>query len=522
MKSAFYFAYHELFRRRGRTLSLIIMSAAIICALNMLLFHLEADWRNKVMPDNPQNYHFSVVTDNKTYEIREYILSSPWVQTYYETDFYDSNNIYKETTFSIRVDWENNLNAITKCYQMFEDLDLWSEKRYVSMVDSLYTSNLSNLKREYFGAEIINGLSLSQIAMSRAKTQTLYSLARNSGFCRLAVNNYIMRPEFIAYISAFSIYLCASAMIVFFLQYRGDMHYYGALRAIGMKRRNLMLINAIKNVIISLLAIPLSTLLTAAVVYGYNAATASLDDGTVYLNLGKYLPIGAMAIVAVIMVLSNLAGCLLVCTYFKNRNVMELIRGDNVTAVSFVSKTSSLFESAQKFGIYSRLQLYRTRLNVLLNSAVISMMIPLPMMFLLNSYGFIMSKSPILTVIYHLLQSTILALSSALIIFVNVRSSCYMRDRELAILRSLGVVKKSLLKVVLYPRIVEAIMAMLFSIIFFMIFSPSSSGFNLLICYIVEVLVSVLIIFIPTLCGCFKAVIHFYKRSTIYSLQSLD
>lgn len=537
MKVSLYFALRELRRRPRRTLSLILVSTAILTSLYMLLFYLEADWRSRVMPDTPSNYHFHVRTTEDPYEIRAYIKKQPWVQAWYEEDFYRSEEEYLYTQFSVRVDWEHLLVSSALAREMFDSLELWDSDYYADNWEFYYNDTYNKFIKQAYGASTINGVPIEVEAEYRAKLILINNMTRNASFCRLTINSYIIRPEFAVYMSLFSCFLGAATAIMFSEQYRHDMQEYGSLRALGLKRSQLVFISCIENLITTLMSIPLATAFTFILVRVYTAATKRLDDGSVYLNLSEHLPLGAMAVVAVMMLAVSLIGCIAVCLFYKNRTAMELLRGIESVRISFVSKTSPRFERASSLSVYDRLYTLRTRTSFLIGVLTVSLMMPLPLWFLavvVSFFGMELSGGNRLIAIYHAVQTAMLFTTAVTVTFVSMRSGIESRFRELGILRALGVSKKRIKRSALTPPLLQSVIILPTAALLFLNLSdisvsvsslPSPRNLNIveeILKLAASAFGTAALIFPPLLAALKTANRRFFARSAIENLRETE
>ncbi len=535
MKVSFYFAFRELRRRPRRVVSMLLVAAAILTALNMLLFYLEADWRAQVMPDNPNNYHFTV--KDHTDAQRRYIVSQPWVQAWYEEDVNDRYGTYQYSQLKIRVDWENVLSSNALAWEIFDHFDLWHSDFYEQSFESVKSSIERTMRASWGFDTHRNGKTFEQWLEQNTEQSFLRNYVQNTRFTRLTINSYIIRPEFAMYMGMFSLFLGSTMAILFWEQYRQNLAEFGTMRAYGMKKRQIVFINCIETFVINLAAIPVSWLITAAVVWIYSLATNHLDDGSVYLTLGEYLPLGAMAIVALMMLAVALLGCIGICLLYRNYTVMELLRGIEAHRISFVSKTSPRFESANGLAIYDRLYITRTRASFLLGALILAMMLPLPLLFftiVVNFVGGEPTGGDVLIVIYHIVQTILLFITAITVTFVSTRQAADTRTHEFAVLRALGANRRRVKITAFTQAVLQSIITTVLAAIFFINMSDTTQTvsslpiarninfFALILQILLYAIGAAILILPPTLGGVAASLRRFFKRSTIANLRETE
>lgn len=537
MKVSFYFALREMRRRPRRMLSLVLVTVAILTALNLMLFYLEADWRQQVMPESPTSYHFHIRCVDDFDTVRGYIKKQPWVQAWYEEDIHDYyDEEYKYTEFRVRVDWEHVLVSSKLAWEMFDELDLWNSTYYAENYEHQYNDSLAKLKTSTLNAPYVDGVPIEQAAVGYAKSIFIDRNTRNSGFCRLTINNYVIRPEFAMYMSMFSLFLGSTMAILFSEQYRSDMKEFGSLRALGLKKWQLAAINCIENLTVSLVSVPIATLFSFTFVKLYVKATSVLDTSSVYMTLTDNVPLGAMIIVSLMLTVVSLLGCFAVCMFYRERTVMDMLRGIETLRVSFVSKTSPRFDKATSLGIYDLLYLIRTRTSQILGALVIAFMMPLPLMFIWVVIGLIgtsINSGSLISVIYHAVQAVMISVTAMTVTFVSLRSAADSRSREFAALRALGTPKRRILRTAYTIPFIQTAVILVIAAAAYVNMSDSSMTVSSLprpnvdptvqaAKLTVSALGTSLLVFPPMLVGVYASLRRFFKRSTIENLRETE
>jgi hypothetical protein len=532
MKASFYFALREIRRRPRRFFSLVAVSAAILTTLIMMLLYLEADWRSRVMPDRPENYHFFIKGLNE--QEKSYIKRQPWVQAWYDINHFDNNGEFTFNEFRVRVVWEDVLRTTKRAWEVFDEFDLWSSDEYSKSYSLLYKDKLESLKREWFGipesSRLPSGETIAEAAARAAKHELLMSsLVKNIGFCRETINTYVIRPEFLALMVLFTLFLGASMMILISERYKSMMPEFGTLRALGIKKRQIVMINCIDNLLVSIVSVPVGALAAFLIVKLYTALSAArLAVGSVYLTLLDSIPAAVIIIVSIMMSAASLLGCLAVCYINRERGTIEMIRQSYRYRVSFVAKTSRRFERARGCGIYSRLYLSRARVSILLAAAVVAVMMPLPLSYL--NLGTNLLLSPDLTETaraegnYYLFQAAILFATSASVIFISSRTQSDERCGEFGVLRALGMNKRKLRRIAFPPVIAQILLCSIPAVLLYMrITGESTSDLSL---YIKKLLLEasgvMLLTAPPLIIGLMISLRRFHRRSITENIRETD
>lgn len=462
MKAAFYFAISELRRRPRHFFAQTIVSAAILTTLVMMLLYMNTNWRNQVMPEKPQNYHFTVkgLTEYEKKQIR----AKPYVLVCYDVERYISSNETVNDTLRVRVIWSENNNAIKYAWEIFDELELWEREVYKGSYNSTLQSVIYELKKTYFTDNeyflIDSNTTLRSRAEAIAKQRFVSSkTVRNSSYCNSIMNSYTMQPGFLMLTSLIALFLGGVIMILQSENYRALMPEYGSLRSFGLKKIQLFYINAIQTIAASIAAIPIGSVAAVITVKIYLLVNKDiLTDDSIYFKLTENIPISVILVMSLILLIVSVLGSILVCRYYRDRSTMQLLKREGSVQVSFVAKTSPRFERARAIGIYSSLQIRRTRTAFILLTAIIAIMMPLPTSFMMQAGKVLFNSDEISNAdtamgMYFLFQSIILFITSVVVIYIAARSRAEDRHGELAILRSLGTNKKQLRRVV-YPSVV--------------------------------------------------------------------
>ncbi|MBQ8508854.1 MAG: ABC transporter permease [Clostridia bacterium] len=525
MKVSLYFALRELKRRPRRALSLIAVSAAILTTLIMMLLYFEADWRARVMPDHEENYHFRLY--NLTEREKKQIAARPWVQATYE--------IWRDTTrhpsyaceFRVRVRWDYLWEYGELALSLMNEYDIWEREPYLSQYGSTYDSVYRSMA--YGSLSRGSGaMTREELAESSTKLKIFSDSVKNLSFVSDTITTFAIRPEFMAYLSMLSLFLGATMAIILNENYRRDLPEYGALRALGMRRNQILAINLIESAILSIIAVPLSTLLTVVIVKLYNRFTAGMNTDGVYYTLLDSIPMGEIVILSLLMTVTSLIGTLAVALIYRNRPVMEMMRGSGAYQVSWVAKTSPKFEKSPDCRVYNRLYITRTRRSFALRTAVVAIMLPLPIYYFSAIVNLLGEGGLALT--YHLLQALILLATSVTVIYVSSRGDTDLRGTEFAIFRALGMSKKGVRRIASPAVWLQAAIACAASILLYIELSDTTQGISslpvprhLTLAAVIMPLPAIAALVLPPLIGGMRASLrHIFKRSIIENIREME
>ena len=226
------------------------------------------------------------------------------------------------------------------------------------------------------------------------------------------------------------------------------MREYGTLRALGMRRRHLMLLHCTHTFLSAVCAIPLAAAFTWGIVELYLHLLGDLAHADpAAMTLTASIPFPVIGWCSLWMTVLSTVGSFLVCLLYRKIPTMALLCGEGTFQVSFVSKTSSAFEECPDISAYNRLYLVRTRRSQIFSVAVIAIMMPLPLMymgFLIEDVFELQYTDALVSFLYNLFQAIFIFITS---ITVTVLASSGMTDErhpEFGIFRTLGITRKRL------------------------------------------------------------------------------
>ena len=474
LKCTLYFLVRDIRSRPKQFLSAVLVAMSAITALMLMLLYTEAAWRARVMPDNEDNYHFTV--QNLSYAEKDEIANQPWVQAYYEILEYDDDGNLIRDYFRIRVTWDEVLYWGDHAWDIFDAYDLWDDKAYRSKYEYYYGEIMEKLQKRYYNAEVVNGQPITYSAELATKREILLGI-RNSIFISDTINSYTFQPEFFGNLTIFGMFLAAVMAILSSERYKRQMREYGTLRALGLKRRHLMLLHCMHTILSTVTAIPLAAGFTWGIVELYLRIMGDLVHADpAAMTLTASIPIEIIGWCSLWMTVLSTVGSFIVCLLYRKHPVMGLLRGEGTFQVSFVSKTSPAFEECPDTAVYNRLYLVRTRRSQIFAVAVIAIMMPLPLMymgFLIDDVFDLQYSDALVTFLYNLFQAIFIFITS---VTVTVLASAGMTDErhaEFGIFRALGITRKRLSAMVNAQSALRAVIVAVLAVVIFVIVTDS-------------------------------------------------
>lgn len=242
MKASFYFAMREIRRRPRHFIAQTIVSAAILTTLIMMLMQMNAEWRNDVMPERPDNYHFTL--KGLTESEKRIVRSKPWVMVCYDVTRYVSNGETVDDTLNVRLVWSENLNSTSRAWELFDEFNLWEREIYKASYQRELKDRIEILFSNHITTDlnypVDKGETLLQRATSIAQHNFLRSnKVKNNSYCQKVIDSYIIRPEFFILSNMLALFLGGVMMILQSESYRALMPEYGTLRSFGLRREQL-------------------------------------------------------------------------------------------------------------------------------------------------------------------------------------------------------------------------------------------------------------------------------------------
>lgn len=474
MKAIRYFLLRDIRTRPLQFLSSVLVAMSAITALMLMLLYTEAAWRARVMPDHEQNYHFTV--KNLSYDEKNEIANQPWAQACYEILEYDDDGNLIRDDFRIRVTWDEVWRWGVHAREIFNKYNLWTDSAYRTRYENDYNFILGQLQKRYYNADNVNGTPITTLAAQGAQRELLLSID-NEYFVSITTNAYTFQPAFFGNLTVFGMFLAAVMAILSSERYKRQMREYGTLRALGLRRRQLIALHCTHTALSSVCAIPLAAGFTWGIVELYLRLMGDLVHADpAAMTLTASIPIPIIGWCSLWMTVLSTVGSLIVCLLYRKFPVMALLRGEGTFQVSFVSKTSSAFEQSPDLSVYNRLYLLRTRKSQIFSVAVIAIMMPLPLMymgFLIDDVFELQYTDALVTFLYNLFQAIFIFVTS---ITVTVLASAGMTDErhaEFGIFRALGITRKRLSDTVNAQSALRAIIVAVFAVVIFVIVTDS-------------------------------------------------
>ena len=474
MKAIRYFLLRDIRTRPLQFLSSVLVAMSAITALMLMLLYTEAAWRARVMPDHDQNYHFTV--KNLSYSEKNEIANQPWAQACYEILEYDDDGNLIRDDFRIRVTWDEVWRWGDRAWEIFDKYDMWDNRAYRSAYEYNYDYILEKLQKRYYNAEVVNGQPITTSAELATKREIILKCG-NTAFISDTINAYTFQPEFFGNLTVFGMFLAAVMAILSSERYKRQMREYGTLRALGLRRRQLIALHCTHTALSSVCAIPLAAGFTWGIVELYLRLMGDLVHADpAAMTLTASIPLPIIGWCSLWMTVLSTVGSLVVCLLYRKFPVIALLRGEGTFQVSFVSKTSPAFEDSPDLSVYNRLYLLRTRKSQIFSVAVIVIMMPLPLMymgFLIDDVFELQYTDALVSFLYNLFQAIFIFITS---VTVTVLASAGMTDErhaEFGIFRALGITRKRLSDAVNAQSALRAIIVAVFAVVIFVIVTDS-------------------------------------------------
>ena len=470
MKAIRYVLLRDIRTRPLQFLSSVLVAMSAITALMLMLLYTEAAWRARVMPDHEDNYHFTV--KNLSYAEKDEIANQPWVQACYEILEYDDDGNLIRDDFRIRVTWDEVLYWGDHAWEIFDAYDLWDDKAYRSNYEYYYNEILGKLQKRYYNAEVVNGQPIEYSAELATKREILLD-TRNSIFISDTLNSYTFQPEFFANLTVFGMFLAAVMAILSSERYKRQMREYGTLRALGLRRRQLIALHCTHTALSSICAIPLAADFTWGIVELYLLILGDLVHADpAAMTLTASIPFSVIGWCSLWMTVLSTVGSFIVCLLYRKMPVMSLLRGEGTYQVSFVSKTSPAFEECPDTAAYNRLYLVRTRKSQIFSIIIIAIMMPLPLMymgFLIDDVFELQYTDALVTFLYNLFQAIFIFMTSVTVTILASAGMTNERHTEFGIFRALGITRKRLYDMVHAQSALRAVIVAVFAVVIFVI-----------------------------------------------------
>lgn len=453
MKVSLWYVLRELRRRPKRYLSLVAVSAAVMTVMILVILWNEAEWRANVMPDHANNYHFSFY--NLTEADKNYIRKQSWVQATYDI-YQDTRDPAYCNTFRVRVTWEHVGDAVSLARTVMLERGLFERVPYAERYQREYEDQYAKFLNKWMGMTQRNGITIEEAAAINARSYILRCGGiKNDSFLNKTRDTYTMQPSFFSFLFMLSMFLGAATTILILETYRTSFREFGSLRALGFTRAQIFLVNLLESMGVALGAIPVATLFSLGAVQLYYELIEpyKAEAKALYFTIANYVPLSTLALLSVFLILSALLGTLFVCWLYRSKSVLSLLRGEGTFIVPFVSKTSAAFERSRNVGGYVRLYGIRARAALMRFSAIIAIMMPLPMYYLLAGVSMISvmdSAEEIIQAIYTAFQIAAVLITTLCVTYAASRMSAHSRAQELAVFRALGADRRAIHRVT-YP-----------------------------------------------------------------------
>jgi len=450
VKISLWYVLREIGRRPKRFLSLALVSAAVMTVMILVILYNEAEWRAEVMPDHEENYHLSFY--NLTEADKDYLRRQDWVQATYDI-YRNSKDPLLSNTFRVRVGWDHVTEALALARTFMLQRGLFEREPYASWYQREYESQYRMFLDKWWGMKEKNGVTVEEAATMNARGYILRMRGvKNDPFINKTRDSYTMQPQFFSFLLVLSMFLGSAVTILILESYRLRFREYGSLRALGFTKGHLFCINLLESTAVTLAAIPMAVLLTLGAVELYYKLIEPYraQAKELYFTIADYVPLSTLAVLCAFLLLSSLLGTVLVCWMYRTKSVLSLLRGEGTFAVSFVSRTSPFFERSTRIGGYVRLYSLRARASLLRFSAIIAIMLPLPMIYLISGVQILADRSTpekIIAGIYNAFQIVAVLVTTLCVTYSASRMNAHSRAPELAVFRALGADRRGIYRV---------------------------------------------------------------------------
>lgn len=451
IKSAFFLSVRELTGRKRETFVTVSITTAVLLALIMLMMFLEAQWRDEVMPENSDNYHFYI--QSLSASEKQWIREQPFVQC-----TYDMGN-----EFRVRVTWEYASSSLECCWKIFDHFDLWSRSPYAEPYRINYESLVIKYNDLWYGAKQKNGYTIAEMSAIGARSEMRFYV-RNRHFCILTGTNYIVRPDNMLLVMLFALFLGMAVTLIYSEKYRRGLVRYGTLRAIGFEKWQIFAVFIFSAVMTAVISLIPASVLAFIVVKAFVLLSSLFEKDTFFTLLG-YVPVSNILLSFCALLIAVIAGAITVCARYSNQEITDLLHARAVNTVSYVEKTSDRFEKAENAQLYPKLYSSRRRKSMLINSLIAIIMIPLPVYYILRCFILAFGEDNFskLQLAYFIFQTLILALTAAGVIIMSALYRLRGRRRELSTLRALGMTVDDVKSIIRYGELRQARTSAFFS-----------------------------------------------------------
>jgi ABC-type antimicrobial peptide transport system permease subunit len=405
------------------------------------------------MPDHEENYHLSFY--NLTDADKEYIRRQEWVQATYDL-YHNANDPVYSNTYRVRVTWDHVYDAISLARTVMLERGLFDRAPYAKRYQQEYESQYQMFLSKWMGMTERNGITVEEASTLNARSYVLrFSGITNNSFINKTRDSYTMQPQFFSFLLVISLFLGSASTILILETYRLSFREFGSLRALGFTKSQIFFVNLLESLFVGLGAIPLAIIVSlgAIRIYYWLIEPYRAHVRELYFTITGYIPLQTLAVLCIFLLFAALLGTLFVCFLYCSKSVLSLLRGEGTFSVSFVSKTSPAFEHSPHIGGYVRLYGFRARSSLLRYSAIIAIMLPLPMIYLISGVMILSDLSTpekIIQGISNAFQIVSVLLTTLCVTYSASRMSARSRAPELAVFRALGA-DRSAIRRVTYP-----------------------------------------------------------------------
>lgn len=427
-KTCWYYAWRDFVKKPKQFRALIIVSMLVMMSVNFLLMYMECESIRQISEYTPTNYHIHLyyLTMKEAEEI-EHMEEVDCIYTDYVEirEYGQSSSTVLEVRIRLKQQYADRAGTFAR--SLMSKYDLYEIPRY-----SEYRNNLK-----------------------------MYDDVYNYTYYVATTTPYITRPSTLIIVALFSLFLGSSVILLFQEKYERSVREYGTLRALGMRRRDIVVINLMETALVELISLIPAVLLSLASFRVFSRLASDIETD-VTLQYVSNLPIGNIIAVFIAVTIGALAGSAITCALSYERSDIELINAQEQCSISFVEKTDPKLDRASSPRIYTRLYLVRMRKRQLLNAVSIAVTLPLPLYFTTLAVETI-GEAEILSdySLFILFIAAMLILASAVLTCATAGYHIMWRKREFSTFRLIGASKRMIFGLVIPEAIITSILCSL-------------------------------------------------------------
>ncbi len=427
LKTCWFYAWRDFVKKPKQFRALIIVSMLVMMSVNFFLMYLECESVRRVSEYTPSNYHIKLyyLTMAEAEEIERMEEVDCIYTEYVEMNEYGQKGTVLAVRIRLKSAYANQAGSFAR--SLMSEYDLYELPRY-----SKYRTDFK-----------------------------MYSDVYNYNYYVETTTPYIVRPSTLMIVGLFSLFLGSSVILLFHEKYERSVREYGTLRALGMRRRDIVIINLMETALVEVVSLIPAVGLSVAAFRGFSQLASDIESDVVYQYVSN-IPIGNIIVVFIAVTIGALAGSAITCALSYERSDIELINAQAQNSISFVEKTDPKIDRANSPGLYTRLYLVRMRKRQLLNAISIAVTLPLPLYFLTLAVQ-VVSEAAIDSIhsLFVIFIAAMLVLASSVLTCMTAAYHIMWRKREFSTFRLIGASKRMIFGLVIPEAIITSILCSL-------------------------------------------------------------